>query len=144
MAASIIDNNYMNGFYEQFFCEQNNDYSVIIEDDGRVCYAYLMENNNIIGDVWLYNTIETPTSVDWSLKEDMPFLNPLIYIDPNKTIKPINNSADVSIYWEMTGDELKESNVYVRNKLVAKLKMGHKPGWSTLVLKDGPLAKSLK
>lgn len=33
---------------------------LIIEDNGRVAYAYLLKNEKIIGDVWLYNRCVSP------------------------------------------------------------------------------------
>ncbi|MGC3945453.1 MAG: hypothetical protein QM762_13220 [Chryseolinea sp.] len=134
----------MDTFFEQKICHSNNNYSVIVEDDGRVCYAYLMEGTSIVGDVWLYNTIDTPDRVDWSSKEDMPFLNPRPYVDSSKTIQPINSSMDLSITWIMNKKEVKEANIYIRRTLVAKLEIGYKPGWSTFVIMDGPLAKALR
>ena len=32
--------------------------SVVLEDDGRVAYAYLLEKDTIVSDVWLYNVAE--------------------------------------------------------------------------------------
>lgn len=65
----------MTEFYKQFFCKTNQSYSLIIEDDGRVAYAYLLLNEEIIGDLWLYNQEETPSFSDWSNPDNMPFLN---------------------------------------------------------------------
>lgn len=33
--------------------------------------------------------------------------------------------------------------IYIRNKMIAKLALGSTPGWSTVVVKDGPLARVL-
>jgi len=50
--------------------------SVMLEDDGRVAYAYLLQDGKVVGDVWLYNVVETPERVDWKDRSQMPFLNP--------------------------------------------------------------------
>jgi hypothetical protein len=43
--------------------EPGGDRQVVLEDDGRVAYAYLLERDAIVADVWLYNIGEDP--VDW-------------------------------------------------------------------------------
>ena len=40
-------------------------YSVVIEDDGRVAYAYLLHDDEIVGDVWLYNHGPAPAEPEW-------------------------------------------------------------------------------
>lgn len=41
-------------------CELDQAYSAMIVDDGRVAYAYLMQYEDTIADVWLYNLEEAP------------------------------------------------------------------------------------
>lgn len=53
--------------------------SVVIEDDGRVAYAYLQQHGEIVADVWLYNVVATPDEVTWTDATPMPFLNPRRY-----------------------------------------------------------------
>ena len=130
-------------FFDQVICHFNNMYSVIIEDDERVCYAYLLKEEEIIGDVWLYNTIKAPKAVDWSLKTELPFLNPSEYVRHSKEKNVIKDRQDVKIEWIMSNDLIEEANIYIKEKLTAKLKPGYNPGWSANVLKDGPLAKVL-
>lgn len=129
-------------FFDQFFCEANNDYSVIIEDNGRVAYAYLLQGDNITGEVWLYNQQATSEEPEWD-KEKMPFLNPPVFIKEN--IPPVLNSEEIKVDWtlseEMTFDKVL---IFIRHKLVAMLTIGSTPGWSLLVSKDGPLAKKMK
>ena len=40
--------------------------SVVLEDDGDVAYAYLLEEGIVVGDVWLYNVSQSPNTIDWS------------------------------------------------------------------------------
>ena len=42
---------------------EHGDWTVAVEDDDRVVYAYLLRHNQIVGDVWLYNRPRS-TAVD--------------------------------------------------------------------------------
>lgn len=130
----------MSTFYFQFFCEFDRHYSLILEDDGRVAYAYLLEGEDIIGDVWLYNQQEPPQTSFWR-EEDMPFLNPKEYLSKDAAFKPIQEESEIRIEWtESKDDGLIEAGIYIRDKFIASVMAGSKPGWSVLVAKDGPLA----
>ena len=133
----------MNEFYQQYFCPYDEKYSVIIEDNGRVSYAYLLKLKNVIGDVWLYNKKENPDKVNWKCINEMPFLNPKEYIDFEKKISPIVESSDVHLSWKYS-DDLEEVNIFIKNGLIAILKPQSCPGWSYFVKKDGPLAKKIE
>lgn len=129
-------------FFDQFFCYDNGIYSIAVEDDGNVAYAYLLKGDDIIGDVWLYNQSPTPKEPNWNNKEMMPFLNPQEFIKEN--ISPVLNSREVRVDWKLSGSLVVDKVlIYVHNKLVAMLKIDSFPGWSTSVIKDGPLAKVL-
>ena len=134
----------MSKYYNQSFCETNNNYSVIIDDDGDVAYGYLIEDEKIIGDVWLYNQGVTPISADWVNGKKIPFLNPLDFIIEN--IKPINNNNEIRFVWYLSNDtmSLYKVEIYIRDKSIAYMIPGSKPGWSAVVYKDGPLAKRWK
>ncbi|MFD0751216.1 hypothetical protein ACFQZS_13780 [Mucilaginibacter calamicampi] len=122
------------------YCEFDGHYSVRIEDNSRVAYAYLYEGEDIVGDVWLYNQIEPPQTSFW-LPEDMPFLNPKEYLLPDAAIKPITDESQIRCEWtESKDDGLIEVGLYIRDKFIASVAVGAKPGWSVLVAKDGPLA----
>lgn len=128
----------MTEFFKQFFCEKNEEYSVIVEDDGKVAYAYLYQNSDILGDVWLYNQELTPEEAMWH-QEDMPFLNPKEFV--KKNISPISEEDEVEIRWHMKdGKELVYLTISIHGEIVAKMTHGAMPAWSSLVLKDGPLA----
>ena len=130
----------MSKFYIQIPCELDANYSVIIEDDGRVAYAYLMAYEDIIGDVWLYNQQESPQQTTWDATQ-MPFLNPAEYIDNTTQLSPIKDESDVRCEWDESPDDgTIEVSILIRGKFIAQLVSGSKPGWSTLVVKDGPLA----
>jgi hypothetical protein len=130
----------MSTFTTQIPCEFDQHYSLKIEDDGRVAYAYLYEGEDIVGDVWLYNQQEAPEISFW-LAEDMPFLNPKEYLAKDAAIKPIQQESDIRTEWtESKDDGLIEVGIYIRDKFIAAVAVGSKPGWSVLVAKDGPLA----
>jgi hypothetical protein len=132
--------NYMSTFSLKIQCEFDHHYSVVINDDGRVAYAYLYEGEDIIGDVWLYNQEEPPAISFWR-EEDMPFLNPKEYLLKDAAIKPIQNEGEIRCEWtESKEDGLIEVGISIRDKFIACITSGAKPGWSVLVAKDGPLA----
>jgi len=132
----------MSEYFNQFFCDFNNRFSVIIEDDGKVAYGYLMDDEDIVGDVWLYNQKPSPQeSLNWKSKDDLPFLHSLEYIKEN--ILPIKDDEDIRCEWAMAGNRktLKEVEIFIRDRFIAKLAINAFPGWSTMVIKDSRLAK---
>ncbi len=131
------------GFIRRFFSE-NRKHSVLVEDNGRVGYAYLLgADGRICGDVWLYNRCLAPTKPEWDDREKAPFANPTHYINHTEEFSPPTSAGDVSIEWERQNDHC-VVRVFVRLKLIAKLEDGTKPGWAVLAGRDGPLAKILR
>jgi hypothetical protein len=130
----------MSKFYKQYVCPYDKHYSLIIEDDGRVSYAYLLKDRDIISDVWLYNQQESPDNTNWTNRDEMPFLNPKEYLYEGKSIPPIESDSDVKLDWKY-GDELYVVNVFIREERIAVLKPDLRPGFSIMVREDGPLAK---
>ena len=112
-------------------------YTLVIEDDGRVAYAYLQEGNGIVSDVWLYNRCEPPAEPEWRDRTKMPFANPLGFGSEND-LGPIESEADVNVRWEGT-----TAQIEIHGLLWAILQSGDKPGRCRLALKNGPLAKLL-
>ena len=133
----------MKDFYRQYQNDICSHFSVIIEIDGKTCYAYLLKDQRIIGDVWLYNNIDTPNNVDWYDKSGMPFLNPRAYaIDAPIFI--ITSPEDVNLKWTFKEYcRLEKVEIYIKNTLVAVMNENSKPGWSINAKVDGPLAKVL-
>ena len=112
-----------------------------IEDDDNVCYAYLLRNNRIVGDVWLYNRGHTPESVDWADKSLMPFKNPLGYAAEGAAWQDaIDDNGDLKIEWESLNG-LMHVFIYFKGWLLAVLVDGSMPGYNSLAAADGPLAK---
>jgi hypothetical protein len=127
-------------FFKQMHCNENQQYSVVVEDDGEVAYAYLLDGEEIVGDVWLYNNGEAPATFPWKEGKKMPFTNPKVFLKENMHLLPIENNDEVSVIWSNYGNGA-EAIVTIRGEIIAKLQSGSKPGWSKLVVKEGPLAK---
>jgi hypothetical protein len=131
------------GFLRQYFSE-NHEYSVLVEDDGRVSYAYLLDaDGKICGDVWLYNRCLPPNEPEWTDREEAPYANAAAYIDDAVELTLPASADEILIEWDRRKDQCLAA-IFVRAKLVAKVGDGTKPGWSVLAAKDGPLAKVLK
>lgn len=131
------------GVLRRFYSEDRR-YSLLIEDNGRVSYAYLFDGDGrICGDVWLYNRCSAPTEPEWGDKEKAPFANPTAYINHTEEFSLPTSASDVSIEWERQIGHC-VARVFVRLKLIAKLGDGTKPGWAVLAGRDGPLAKVLR
>lgn len=131
----------MSTFLQQVSCEFDENYSVLIEDDGRVAYAYLLEYGDVIGDVWLYNQDAAPTDNNW-VNQTTPYLNPAEYLTRDAAIAPIKHESHIRCEWtESPNDGLIEVGISIRGKFIANIISGSKPGWSVLVVKDGPLAQ---
>lgn len=110
---------------------------IVIDDDGRVAYAYLLRHNEIVSDVWLYNVSRTPSVVDWSNRDDLPFLNPAPFCDNSQSISRLSVRSPLRCDWYENGVLL-----FLDDLLIAKLEEGSKPGWSRSAIDDGPLAKT--
>ena len=111
---------------------------MILEDDGRVAYAYLLEHGELVGDVWLYNVSPTPEEDEWKSQSQGPFLNSQRFCKAASVPRLQQNSA-VMCKWYDAGVEVSVDGV-----LMARLEGGAKPGWSRLAIRPGPLAKPLE
>ncbi len=119
-------------------CEiSDSDLLVVLEDDGRVAYAYLKDHGVIVADVWLYNVAETPEKNNWHDKTQLPFLNPRKYCTAG-VFERITEQSQVNCTLVLEHVEIR-----MDGRLIARLKPGAKPGWSRLAACDGPLARPL-
>lgn len=124
------------------FTDHKSGFSVIFDDDGRVAYAYLLdEQGSMVADVWLYNCCETPEQPEWASPDNMPFANSLAFSRDHTSFSGVGDISDVSIHWPDSQDI--EAQVNIRGELFARLVEGSKPGWCCMAKKDGPLAKVL-
>lgn len=124
-------------------CEQNNAFSAVFEDNGRVAYAYLIFNDEIVSDVWLYNHGDTPAEPEWNDASKAPFKNPREFV-LETTIPPVTKASDIEFEskFDRRGD-VSALVIFLHGTKCAILKPGVKPGWSALASRDGPLAKPL-
>ncbi|HEY7171596.1 MAG TPA: hypothetical protein VH417_12170 [Vicinamibacterales bacterium] len=119
------------------FHDEGQRYSVVLEEDREVAYAYLRDGHEIVGDVWLYNVGPAPAEPEWGDPEKMPFRNPAAFVRPG-ALAPLAEPARWSCTFEGS-----EARVYCDGSLVARIVPGAKPGWSVLAAKAGPLALPL-
>ncbi len=117
-------------------------YAVVIDDDGRVAYGYLRDQQRrIVGDVWLYNVADSPEQPEWQDPQGSPpFLNARRYVRESPPTR-IRRSEDVSVQWDK--EDGVRASIFVDGGRYAVLREGAKPGWSAGALQDGPLAKVL-
>jgi hypothetical protein len=125
------------------FASPDGHQAVIVEDDGRVCYAYLLDSDGkIVSDVWLYNRCPTPTEPEWHRRELLPFANPALFVNQTARFVPPVSSSEVTVDWVVESGA-RMARVLLGGDLFAKLTDGIKPGWARLAAKDGPLARVL-
>jgi hypothetical protein len=118
-------------------------YSVVLEDDGRVAYAYLRNaDGRIVGDVWLFNRIEAPATPEWTTPEKAPFANPADYVRHDDELQ-VDDISALEINWERSRDGSVQAIILFNGTRFAVLTEGAKPGRSILAARDGPLAKVL-
>jgi hypothetical protein len=116
------------------------DFTGLVEDDERVAYAYLLEGQTIVADVWLYNRAPTPEHTAWDKPDEMPFLNPREYVVDE--VLTVEMADDVAFEWKPAGEGI-ELHISVRGTLAARLVPGVRPGWSINAARPGPLALPL-
>ncbi|MGJ1242747.1 hypothetical protein [Sphingobacterium siyangense] len=130
------------GSLTKYVSNDRPEFAVLIEDDDKVCYAYLLneeKEERIVGDIWLYNRVPAPMEPEWHKKENLPFLNPAEFVEEN--LEPFEANSPVEVTWDF-GEET-VAKIFLASRLIAKLTVGSCPGWSSLVTKDGPLALKL-
>lgn len=117
--------------------------SVIFEQDSKVAYAYLLDREEVVSDVWLYNVDYAPQNPEWKNHLcDMPFRNSIQYVSC-PVFTPINNQNEISIEWIENNDKNVIVNVFIRGELMGVLQKFCKPGWSKLSSVDSPIARVL-
>jgi hypothetical protein len=104
--------------------EPNGTRAVVLEDDGRTAYAYLLDDERTVSDVWLYNVGEDPEAVDFGNSTALPFQNPKANCAAEK-LPRLTEPSRLVCRWRPTGVELEVDEV-----LWARLEPGARPGWS--------------
>lgn len=131
---------------EGFLCEfasPDGAATIVVEDDGRVAYAYWLDAGGAIrGDVWLCNCCLAPEQPEWDARDAVPYANPAAFVDGAIEFSPPTSASCITVEWLWVNADL-IARVLVSEMLLAQLKDGSKPGWSRLAAKDGPLALCL-
>jgi hypothetical protein len=126
------------------FVSSSDESAVIIEDDGRVAYAYLLDSNGTIcSDVWLYNRCPAPVEPEWHDPANLPFANPASFMRESSRFALPRSARDFIVAWDNAGGVL-VAKIHLNDHYFARLEAGAKPGWSTLAIKEGPLAQVLR
>ncbi len=112
-------------------------YELIVEDNGRVAYAYMRENGKIVADVWLYNCVDAPAEPEWRDRSLAPFANPVGFCAAND-LGRLTTEGDLKVEWHED-----EAVIFVHGIRWATLRSGEKPGKCRLATSDGPLARRL-
>lgn len=123
-------------------------YSIHIEEEeGRVCYAYLVslqpgKEPEIVSHVWLYNCAPTPETNEWDPCRLTP-LNSREYAKDCPEFQYPKDISGFSVRWQESEIREVAANIFVREKLFAVLSTGENPGSCIMAKRDGPLAKAL-
>lgn len=125
------------------FDAERGPYRLTFEDDGKVAYAYLKEDGEVVGDVWLYNRCPAPETPEWSDRSKIPFANPRDFISEGGTMAREVNAEDVHVSWEYEGDA-PVAYVYVFEDLYGVVGVGDKPGYARHANRSGPLARVME
>lgn len=115
---------------------------VVFDDDGKTGYAYLIIDDEIVGDVWLYNVGPPPENPEWPDRDKMPFANPAGFASEER-FEPINDPAEIALDWVVGSDGLRQVSVTLKGTVHALLRPGAKPGWCRLAANASPIAKPL-
>jgi hypothetical protein len=124
------------GFTSEF---RHGSWRVIVEDDDQVGYAYLLDDDGVVADVWLYNHGPDPVTRPWTQGAEMPFRNPAEFTGGDKVQLPVS-AEGFQVSWSRDGAKV-EAEVRLAGRAIAWLVPGTRPGWSTRVVRDGPLAR---
>ena len=132
------------------FDDAESSFSVVLEDDDRVAYAYLVDRSvdeadpPIVGDVWLYNVDPTPPDLESAFTDagrGVPPLNASPHVRDVEVTR-LEDAAALAVRWE-TVDHRRYAEVQVDGALCARLCQGSRPGWSRLAASESPLALPL-
>lgn len=112
------------------------DRAVVVEQDERVAYAYLLERGAIVGDVWLYNVTMAPERAEWlEPAPRMPFRNPVTNCSADGES---HQQDEFDVRWGALGAE-----IYLGTELAGRIWPGAKPGQAGRARRRSPIADVL-
>jgi hypothetical protein len=115
---------------------------VVVEDDGVVAWAYLLDGSQVVSDVWLYNRPGAAPRAEGETPEGRPCSNPLT-LTAEVLFPPIHDPSEITLEW-IHGPHVPTSVVVsIRNQKHAVLVAGVRPGWCRLSTAPGPCAQPL-
>ena len=115
------------GSLTKYVSNDRPEFAVYIEDDDKVCDAYLLYEKRIVGDIWLYKSVPTPSQPEWHNKGNLPFLNPAEF---EENLEPFDARSPVEVTWDFSEETV--ANIFLASRLIAKLTVGSCPGCSSL------------
>ena len=119
-------------------------YTLTFEDNGRVAYAYLKKNQEIVGDVWLYNRCLAPEIPEWdNNKGNIPYANTKSNITKEGKIEENVGVDDVRINWDEEDDH-PVAYIYIFENLYGVIGVNDKPGYARFAIKDSAVALILE
>jgi hypothetical protein len=128
--------------------DEDSDYSVVLEDDDRVAYGYLLDRGQqgsseppIVGDVWLYNVLAAPGSVVAPSADGDPPLNAADCV-LDAPVTRLEDAGKIEPRWATDGEQ-RVVDLFVDGVLYARLASGSLPGWSRLACRVSPIALPL-
>jgi 2'-5' RNA ligase len=112
---------------------------LVVDEDEHACYAYLLEGEEIVADVWLYNVGATPEHNPWTVPDHPPpFANPARLVRSDLDMPLLTDASQTEARWRDDVVELLCDGV-----LWARLWPGAKPGESRMAAAPGPVAVPL-
>jgi hypothetical protein len=118
--------------------------TVVIDDDGRVAYAYFLASDGaVIADVWLYNRCPEPDVPEWHQSPAGPFANPKDFVRSDLSFILPDTDENFAVSWKLQDPDDPKVIVCLRDELWAIMAPGSKPGFCRLAKTDGPVAKVL-
>lgn len=119
----------------------DNGFSVVLDEECGVGYAYLRREGKLTSHVWLYNRSGTPDFPEWGAYREPPYKNSRGYVR-DAALDPPNSEAEFSVVWS-SSEEAVCVDVLLRGQTIGRLLSTERVGWSLLAVKAGPLAKPL-
>lgn len=102
---------------------------VVVEETAKVAYAYLLRNQEIVADVWLWNREVAPDD-EWQDPANLPFRNMPVFMSEEPA--PVVSEADLGCSWSTSEDGRVIATLEVDGQPFARLWPGAKPGESRL------------
>lgn len=136
MSRTTMNNPHL---FLEFHPPYPSDHTLVIEEDDRVAFAYLLQHHTIVADVWLYNQRPALHQPIWEASQGgLPPVNPPKYL---RTDTPGLNADLVQAAHAEWQPDTGKVTLHFPNGHRVQLAPGWKPGYSTLVATDGPLAR---